>query len=86
MADFLLIYGSGLKPGFDFSWLKLFDNDHCKRLVAVKFELFRCPCDDVIAVEVLRSELSRRSLAAEPDKEFNRNVNIEIFKKRKVRC
>ena len=49
--------------------------------MAVKFELFRCPCDDVIAVEVLRSELSRRSLAAEPDKEFNRNVNIEIFKK-----
>ena len=54
--------------------------------MAVKFELFRCLCDDVIAVEVLRSELSRRSLAAEPDKEFNRNVNIEIFKKRKVRC
>ncbi|WKA08814.1 hypothetical protein VitviT2T_026502 [Vitis vinifera] len=37
-------------------------------------------------LEVLRSELSRRSLAAEPNKEFNRNVNIEIFKKRKVRC
>ena len=54
--------------------------------MAVKFELFRCLCDDVIAVEVLRSELSRRSLVVEPDKEFNRNVNIEIFKKRKVHC
>ena len=54
--------------------------------MAIKFEIFRCLCDNVIAVEVLRSELSRRSLAAEPDKEFNRNVNIEIFKKMKVRC
>ena len=86
MADFPLIYGSGLKPGFDFSWLKLFDNDHYKRPVAVKFEIFWFLCDNVIAMEVLRSELSRRSLAAEPDKEFNRNVNIEICKKRKVYC
>ncbi|CBI24209.3 unnamed protein product, partial [Vitis vinifera] len=84
MAEYLLIHGSGLKPGFDFSCLKLFDNDYCKRPVAVKVEILRCLCDDVIEVEALRSELSRRSLAAEPDMEFNRNVNIEICKKRRA--
>ena len=52
--------------------------------MAVKFEIFRCLRDDVIAVEALRSELNRRSLAAEPDKEFNQNVYIEICKKRKA--
>ncbi|KAJ9699202.1 hypothetical protein PVL29_008014 [Vitis rotundifolia] len=84
MAEYLLIHGSGLKPGFDFSCLKLFDNDYCKQPVAVKVEILRCLCDDVIEVEALRSELSRRSLAAEPDMEFNRNVNIEICKKRRA--
>ena len=82
MAEYLLIHGSGLKPGFNFNCLKLFDDDYSKQPAAVKVEILRCLCDDVIEVEALRSELSRRSLVAESDMEFNRNVNIEICKRR----
>lgn len=84
MAEYLLIHGSGLRPGYNISQLKLFKSDYYKQPASVKVEVLRCLCDDMIEVEAIRSELSRRSLAAEPDMVFDRSMNIEVCKKRRV--
>ena len=84
MAEYLLIHGSGLRPGYNISQLKLFKSDYYKQPASAKVEVLRCLCDDMIEVEAIRSELSRRSLAAEPDMVFDRSMNIEVCKKRRV--
>ncbi|KAK9273798.1 hypothetical protein L1049_018608 [Liquidambar formosana] len=84
MVEYLLIHGSGLKPDFNFSRLKLFESEYYRQPVSVKVEILRCLCDDVIEVEAIRSELNRRSLAAVPDRDFDRNVNMEMCKKRRT--
>ncbi|XWS71212.1 hypothetical protein CRYUN_Cryun03dG0119300 [Craigia yunnanensis] len=84
MAEYLLIHGSGLNCGFDLRGLKLFRIDYYKQPASVKVEVLRCLCDDMIEVEAIRSELNRRSLASETDMDFDRNMNIEVCKKRKA--
>ncbi|XP_042954331.1 DDT domain-containing protein PTM [Carya illinoinensis] len=84
MAEYLLIHGSELKPGFDISRLKLFRTDYYKQPASVKVEVLRCLSDDMIEVEAIRSELSRRSLIAEPDMVFDRSMNLDVYKKRRV--
>ncbi|XVE78945.1 hypothetical protein DITRI_Ditri14bG0018800 [Diplodiscus trichospermus] len=84
LVEYLLIHGSGLKCGFDLTNLKLFRSDYYKQPSYVKVEILRCLCDDMIEVEAIRSELNRRSLASETDMDFDRNMNIEVCKKRKA--
>ncbi|PON42193.1 Autoimmune regulator [Parasponia andersonii] len=84
MVEYFLIYDSGLKPSFDLSSLKLFKADYYQQPVKIKVEILRCLCDDLIEVEAIRSELNRRSLAAEPGMVFERNSNFEGSKKRRV--
>ncbi|KAK2973175.1 hypothetical protein RJ640_009805 [Escallonia rubra] len=84
MAEYLLIHSSGLKPGFDLCQLKLFESDYYKQPATVKIEVLRCLCDDVIEVEAIRSELNRRTIAAEPDLDSDRNVKLDASKKRRV--
>ena len=42
MVEYLLVHGSGLKSGFNFNSLKIFDNDHCKQPAAVKVAILEC--------------------------------------------
>ncbi|KAJ4845960.1 hypothetical protein Tsubulata_000757 [Turnera subulata] len=84
MVEYLLIHGSELRSGFDLSRLKLFKSDYYKQPVSVKLELLRCLCDDMIEVEAIRSELSRRSSGTEFDTDFDRNVNLGAHKKRRA--
>ena len=42
MVEYLLVHGSGLKSGFNFNCLKIFDNDHCKQPAAVKVAILEC--------------------------------------------
>ncbi|XVF47316.1 hypothetical protein PTKIN_Ptkin03bG0099600 [Pterospermum kingtungense] len=84
MVEYLLIHGSGMNCGFDLSGLKLFRSDYYKQPPSVKVEILRCLCDDLIEVEAIRSELNRRSLASETDMDFDRNVDIDVCKKRKA--
>ncbi|KAM6596713.1 hypothetical protein CsatA_007237 [Cannabis sativa] len=84
MVEYFVIYGSGLKPSFDLSTLKLFKVDYYQQPSSVKIEMLRCLCDDLIEVESIRSELNRRSLEAEPDMICERNLNFESRKKRRV--
>jgi hypothetical protein len=84
MVEYLLIHGSGLKPGFDLSRLKLFRSDYHKQPVSLKVEILKCLCDDMIEAETIRSELNRRSSGTDPDMDFDRNVNLGGYKKRKT--
>lgn len=84
MIEYFLIHGSGLKPGFDLSCFKIFKTDYYEQPASVKVEILKCLCDDLIEVEAIRSEINRRSLAAEPDIVFDRNVSYEVCKKRKA--
>ncbi|KAF8398307.1 hypothetical protein HHK36_017234 [Tetracentron sinense] len=83
MVEYLLLCGSRLKPGFDLSRLKLMSGDYYKQPAAVKLELLRCLCDDVIEAEAIRSELNKRTLASERIMDVDRTANTEICKKRK---
>ncbi|XP_039018880.1 DDT domain-containing protein PTM-like isoform X1 [Hibiscus syriacus] len=84
LVEYLLIHDSGLGYGFDLTSLKLFRSDYYKLPASVKVEILRCLCDDLIEVEAVRLEINRRSLASEPDMDFDRNMNNGVCKKRKV--
>ncbi|XP_038709113.1 DDT domain-containing protein PTM-like isoform X1 [Tripterygium wilfordii] len=84
MVEYLLIFGLGSKPEFNLCDLKPFECDYYKQPASVKVEILQCLCDDMMEVEVIRSEIIRRSSAAVPDVEFDRNVSIEVHKKRQV--
>ncbi|XP_042515683.1 DDT domain-containing protein PTM-like [Macadamia integrifolia] len=83
LVEYLLIHGSGLKPGFDLCQLKLLDGDYYKQPAAVKIEVLRCLCDDVIEAETIRLELNRRTLLSQLDMDIDRNASFEVYKKRK---
>ncbi|KAL3611280.1 hypothetical protein D5086_002300 [Populus alba] len=84
MVEYLLIHGSELKPGFDLSRLKLFRSDYHKQPVSVKVEILKCLCDDMIEAETIRLELNRRSSGTDTDMDFDRNVNLGGYKRRKT--
>ncbi|KAA0067226.1 DDT domain-containing protein PTM [Cucumis melo var. makuwa] len=84
MVEYLLIHGSGLKPGVDLCRLKLLKNDYYKLPTGIKIEILRCLCDDMIEVEAIRSEINRRSLAAEPEIIRDRSLKSEVYRKKKI--
>ncbi|XP_043692986.1 DDT domain-containing protein PTM-like [Telopea speciosissima] len=83
LVEYLLIRDSELKPGFDLCQLKLMDDDYYKPPAALKVEILRCLCDDVIEVEAIRMELNRRMLSSELDLDIDRNVSFVGNKKKK---
>ncbi|XP_043692169.1 DDT domain-containing protein PTM-like [Telopea speciosissima] len=83
LVEYLLIRDSELKPGFDLCQLKLMDDDYYKLPAALKVEILRCLCDDVIEVEAIRMELNRRMLSSELDLDIDRNVSFVGNKKKK---
>ena len=34
MVEYLPVHGTGIKSGFDFTYLKIFNNDYCKQPTA----------------------------------------------------
>lgn len=78
------MHSSLLSPGFDRSRLKLFESDYYKQSASVKIEMLRCLCDDVNEVEIIRSELNRRTLATDPSMDFDRKMMFETPKKRRA--
>ncbi|CAO2837350.1 unnamed protein product [Amaranthus hypochondriacus] len=72
MIEYLLIHGSGQKPGFTLNCLNLFDGEYYTQPAEVKVELLRCLCDDVIEVDAIRSELSKRTVLAEANTDRRR--------------
>ncbi|XP_002513535.2 DDT domain-containing protein PTM [Ricinus communis] len=83
MVEYFLIHGTDLKPGINLSHLKLLKDDYYKQPVSLKIEILRCLCDGMIEVDILRSELNRRSSGAESDIDIDRNMNFGALKKRR---
>ncbi|KAL9248344.1 hypothetical protein vseg_021676 [Gypsophila vaccaria] len=84
MVEYLLIHCSSLKPGFNLNQLKLFDGGYYKQPEDVKIELLRCLCDDVVEVEVIRSEVTRRRITTVPNTDVDRTLNSDSCGKRKI--
>ncbi|KAI9117771.1 hypothetical protein K1719_011186 [Acacia pycnantha] len=82
MAEYLLIHGSGLQAGFDLKYL-MFGGDYYKQPVTLKIEILQCLCDDMMEVEAIRLELSRRCLVTEADMSFDQSMYFDICKKRR---
>lgn len=81
LVHYLVINRPEMKPGFRLSQLKLLDSEYYKQPAGVKLEILRCLCDDVIEVDSIRSELSRRM-----ESEINVDatcMNMDLQKKRK---
>lgn len=68
----------------ELSSLKLFPSDYCKQPITVKLNVLQYLCDEVIEAEVIRSELSARSLGAESDMDFDRIMSIKTTTKRRA--
>ncbi|CAH9133281.1 unnamed protein product [Cuscuta epithymum] len=84
MVEYLLMHSSGLKSGFDLCHLKLFECDYYKQSASVKIDILRCLCDDVIEIEVIRSELSKRTVLSEANNDLDQSIKFGILKKRRA--
>lgn len=84
LVEYLLTHNSGIKVAFDICHLKLFESDYYKQPTSVKIEILHCLCDDVIEVEAIRSELSRRTVITKPNIDFDQNMKLDSIKKRRV--
>ncbi|KAK1390858.1 DNA binding,zinc ion binding,DNA binding [Heracleum sosnowskyi] len=81
MVEYLLTHHSVLSPSFDLSQLKLFESDYYKQPASVKIEMLQCLCDDVNEVDIIRSELNKRTLETDPSIDFDRKTAFETPKK-----
>ncbi|XP_063937652.1 DDT domain-containing protein PTM isoform X2 [Daucus carota subsp. sativus] len=81
MVEYLLTHHSVVSPDFDSSQLKLFESDYYKQPAVVKIKMLQCLCDDVNEVEIIRSELNRRTLTTDPSMDFDRKTAFETPKK-----
>lgn len=81
MVEYLLTHHSVVSPAFDVSQLKLFESDYYKQPAHVKIDMLQCLCDDVNEVEIIRSELNKRTLATDSSTDFDRKTAFETPKK-----
>lgn len=81
MVEYLLTHHSVVSPSFDLSQLKFFETDYYKQPASVKIEMLQCLCDDVNEVEIIRSELNKRTLATDPSIDFDRKTAFETPRK-----
>ncbi|KAG0483684.1 hypothetical protein HPP92_011768 [Vanilla planifolia] len=81
LVEYLIFCGSSLRPNFNFAHLKLLDFEYYFQPAEVKLEILRCLCDDVVAVEHLRSELNR--MVTESELILDASNNISTSKKQK---
>ncbi|XP_074321250.1 DDT domain-containing protein PTM [Silene latifolia] len=84
MVEYFLIHSSSLKPGFSLNQFKQFDVGYYKQPENVKIELLRCLCDDVVEVEAIRSELTRRRIMTEGNTDVDRTISSDPCGKRRI--
>ncbi|KAH9623812.1 hypothetical protein KSS87_007049 [Heliosperma pusillum] len=84
MVEYFLIHSSSLKPGFRLNQFKQFDVGYYKQPENLKIELLRCLCDDVVEVEAIRSELTRRRIMTEGNTDVDRTISSDPYGKRKI--
>lgn len=83
VVEYLLFSGSKDNPGLDLTRLNFFRNEYFRQPMHLKIEILSRLCDDMTDAEVVRSELNKRSFAAEFEMEHDRKMNTEMRRRKR---
>ncbi|XP_018446119.2 DDT domain-containing protein PTM [Raphanus sativus] len=75
VVEYMLYAGSKDSPRVDLTRFKFFRNEYFRLPMNLKIQILTCLCGDMIAAEVVRSELNKRSVAADSEMDTNRKTN-----------
>lgn len=84
MVEYLLFSGSKDKPGVDLNRFKYLRNEYFRQPMNLKVEILSRLCDDMIDAEVVKSELDKRSFAAESEMETDRKTSSEVRRRKRT--
>ncbi|CAN8256530.1 unnamed protein product [Cochlearia groenlandica] len=84
VVEYLLFFGSKISPGIDLNRLNFSTNEYFRQPMSLKIEILSRLCDDMTDAEVVRSEINKRSFAAESDMEFDRKTNTEVRRRKRT--
>ncbi|CAH8319901.1 unnamed protein product [Eruca vesicaria subsp. sativa] len=83
LVEYLLFCGSKDNPGVDLTRFNFFRNEYFRQPVDLKIEILSRLCDDITDTEVVRSELNKRSAAAESELETDRKRNTKVRRRKR---
>lgn len=84
VVEYLLFSGSKDNPGMDLTRFNLFRNEYFRQPMNLKIEILNRLCNDMTDAEVVRSELNKRSFAAESVLELDRKSNTEVRRRKRT--
>ncbi|XP_024012206.1 DDT domain-containing protein PTM isoform X2 [Eutrema salsugineum] len=84
VVEYLLFSGSKDNPGVDLARFNFFGNEYFRQPTNLKIEILSRLCDDMTDAEVVRSELNKRSFAAESEMEIDRKTNTEVRRRKRT--
>ncbi|KFK25512.1 hypothetical protein AALP_AA8G124500 [Arabis alpina] len=84
VVEYLLFSGSKDDPGMDLTRLNLFRNEYFRQPMNLKIEILNRLCNDMTDSEVVRSEVNKRSSAAESEMEVDRKSNTEVRRRKRT--
>ena len=84
VVEYLLFSGSKDNPGVDLTRFNFFRNEYFRHPMNLKIEILARLCDDTTDTEVVRSELNKRSVAAESEMETDRKTNSEVRRRKRT--
>ncbi|CAF1883724.1 hypothetical protein HID58_045308 [Brassica napus] len=83
LVEYLLFSGSKDNPGVDLTRINFFRNEYFRQPMNLKTEILARLCDDMTDTEVVRSELNKRSVAAESEMEIDRRRNTKVRRRKR---
>ncbi|CAF1697206.1 hypothetical protein HID58_050546 [Brassica napus] len=84
VLEYLLFSWSEDKPGVDLTRFNYLRNEYFRQPMNLKIEILSRLCDDMTDAEVVRSELDKRSFAAESEMETDRKTNSEVRRRKRT--
>ncbi|KAG2244802.1 hypothetical protein Bca52824_093368 [Brassica carinata] len=83
VVEYLLFSGSKDNPRVDLTRFNFFKNEYFRQPMNLKIEILARLCDDMTDTEVVRSELNKRSVAAESEMEIDRKRNTKVRRRKR---
>ncbi|CAF2119383.1 unnamed protein product [Brassica napus] len=84
VVEYLLFSWSEDKPGVDLTRFNYLRNEYFRQPMNLKIEILSRLCDDMTDAEVVRSELDKRSFAAESEMETDRKTSSEVRRRKRT--
>ncbi|XP_009125862.2 DDT domain-containing protein PTM [Brassica rapa] len=84
VVEYLLFSGSKDNPGVDLTRFNFFRNEYFRQPMNLKIEILARLCDDMADTEAVRSELNKRSVAAESEMEIDRKRNTKVRRRKRA--